>query len=110
MKIVLAPDKYKGSLTGIQFCTAVEEGVNEVLPNTEIIKSPLSDGGDGTIEILEYHLKGKRVTVKVNDPLFREIKASYLYLDSVKTAFIEMAEASGMYLLKKEQVNLFWMP
>tara|TARA_R110000868_G_scaffold33092_11_gene120568 strand:+ start:5640 stop:6764 length:1125 start_codon:yes stop_codon:yes gene_type:complete len=107
MKIVLAPDKYKGSLTGIQFCTAVEEGVNEVLPNTEIIKSPLSDGGDGTIEILEYHLKGKRVTVKVNDPLFREIEASYLYMQSINAAFIEMAEASGMYLLKKEEQNCY---
>ncbi|WP_445738353.1 glycerate kinase [Mariniflexile sp.] len=107
MKIVLAPDKFKGSLTGTQFCAAVEEGINEVLPNTEIVKLPLADGGDGTIEILEYHLKGKRIKVKVNDPLFRDIEASYLYMDSIKTAFIEMAEASGMYLLKKEEQNCF---
>ena len=65
----------------------------------------MADGGDGTIEILEYHLNGERITVKVNDPLFREIEASYLYMDSIKTAFIEMAEASGMYLLKKEDQN-----
>jgi glycerate kinase len=107
MKIVLAPDKFKGSLTGMQICAAVEEGVKEVLPNAEIIKLPLADGGDGTIEILEYHLKGKRVNVRVNDPLFRGIDASYLYMDSIKTAFIEMAEASGMYLLKKEDQNCF---
>lgn len=108
MKIVLAPDKFKGSLTGMQFCAAVEEGVKEVLPNAEIIKLPLADGGDGTIEILEYHLKGKRIKVRVNNPLFREIEASYLYMDSIKTAFIEMAEASGMYLLKKEEQNCFY--
>jgi glycerate kinase len=107
MKIILAPDKFKGSLTGVQFCAAVEEGILEILPNTEIIKLPLADGGDGTIDILEYHLKGKRVTVKVNDPLFREIEASYLYMDSIDTAFIEMAEASGMYLLKKEEQNCY---
>jgi glycerate kinase len=107
MKIILAPDKFKGSLTGMQFCAAAEEGLKEILPNTEIIKLPLSDGGDGTIEILEYHLKGQRVTVKVNDPLFRVIEASYLYMDTIDTAFIEMAEASGMYLLKPEEQNCF---
>jgi glycerate 2-kinase len=107
MKIILAPDKFKGSLTGLQFCNAVEEGIIDVLPNTEIIKSPLSDGGDGTIDILEYHLKGKRIVVNVNDPLFRKIEASYLHMAAVKTAFIEMAAASGMYLLKKEEQNCF---
>ncbi|MFG6686935.1 glycerate kinase [Mariniflexile sp. HNIBRBA6329] len=107
MKIVLAPDKFKGSLTGLQFCNAVEEGIKEVLPKAEIIKMPLADGGDGTIDILDYHLQGKRVKVKVNDPLFRDIEASYLYMESIQTAFIEMAEASGMHLLKKEEQNCF---
>jgi glycerate kinase len=107
MKFVIAPDKFKGSLTGLQFCTAVEKAIKEVFPNAKIIKLPLSDGGDGTIEILEYHLKGKLVFVKVSDPLFRQIEASYLYMDSIKTAFIEMAEASGMYLLKPDEQNCF---
>jgi glycerate kinase len=107
MKILVSPDKFKGSLTGTQFCNAVEEGIKSVLPNAEIVKLPLADGGDGTIEILEYHLKGKRIKVRVNDPLFREIEASYLYMDSIKTAFIEMAAASGMYLLKNEDQNCF---
>lgn len=107
MKIVLAPDKFKGSLTAIQFCTTVEEGINEVLPNAEIIKLPLADGGDGTIEILEYHLKGKRLQVQVSDPLFRSVEASYLFIDSFKTAFIEMAEAAGMKILKFEDQNCY---
>lgn len=107
MKIVLAPDKFKGSLTGLQFCNAVETGIKEILAQAEIIKMPLADGGDGTIDVLEYHLKGKRITVKVNDPLFRKIEASYLYMESIKTAFVEMAEASGMHLLKKEEQNCF---
>ena len=107
MKIVVAPDKFKGSLTGMQFCTAVEEGIKVVVPNTEIVRLPLADGGDGTIEILEYHLKGKRVSVNVNDPIFRKIEASYLYMDTIETAFIEMAEASGMYLLKPKEQNCY---
>ncbi len=107
MKIVLAPDKYKGSLTGIEFCDAVAEGILSVLPKTKIIKLPLADGGDGTIEILEYHLGGKRIQLEVNDPLFRPIKASYLFITSSKTAFIEMAEASGMNLLTTDEQNCF---
>ncbi|MDO7170956.1 glycerate kinase [Mariniflexile sp. AS56] len=107
MKLILAPDKFKGSLTGLQFCAAVEEGVKSIMPATEFTTLPLADGGDGTIEILEYHLNGTRVSVKVNDPLFRQIEASYLYMETIQTAFIEMAEASGMYLLKKEERNCF---
>ena len=61
MKIVLAPDKFKGSLTGIEFCDAVTEGLHSVFPHTEILKLPLADGGDGTIDILDYHLQGERI-------------------------------------------------
>ena len=64
MKFILAPDKFKGSLTGIEFCTAVEEGIKSVLPKAEIIKLPLADGGDGTFEILDYHLNGERISPK----------------------------------------------
>ncbi len=107
MKIIIAPDKFKGSLTGIEFCNAVEEGLRKVMPTCEIVKLPLADGGDGTIDILNYHLHGERIEVEVNDPLFRRIDASYLYLESKRTAFIEMAEASGMKLLKPEEQNCF---
>jgi len=107
MKIILAPDKFKGSLTGTQFCNAVEEGIKRALPKTHIVKLPLADGGDGTIEVLEYHLKGRRVNIKVNDPLFRPINATYLYMDTIETAFIEMAEASGMAQLRQEDRNCF---
>ncbi|MBN4082751.1 glycerate kinase [bacterium AH-315-A23] len=107
MKIILAPDKFKGSLTGIEFCNAVEEGLKLILPKVEISKLPLADGGDGTIEILDYHLKGKRITINVKDPLFKTIEASYLYIESKNTAFIEMAEASGMKLLPTEKQNCF---
>ena len=105
MKFVLAPDKFKGSLSGMQFCAAVEEGILEVLPIAEIIKLPLADGGDGTIEVVNYYLKGKVIYVTVNNPFFKSIKGSYLYAEASKTAFIEMAEASGVKLLKPEEFD-----
>lgn len=108
MKFVIAPDKFKGSITGLQFCAAVESGLKKVLSNVDILSLPLADGGDGTVDILEYHLNGERINVVVNDPLFRPINASYLYIDSINTAFIEMAEASGIKLLKPDEQSCFY--
>ncbi|GGD22212.1 glycerate kinase [Hyunsoonleella pacifica] len=105
MKIVLAPDKFKNSLTGLEFCDAVEKGIRAVTPNCDIIKLPLADGGDGTIEVVNYYLKGKTITTTVNNPFFEPIEASYLYAEVSKTAFIEMAEASGVKLLQPEQFD-----
>ncbi len=95
MKIVLSPDKFKNSLTGMAFCNAVEEGIKSIISNVEIVKLPLADGGDGTIEVVNFYLKGKTIHVEVNNPFFQPVKASYLYSEDSKTAFIEMAEASG---------------
>lgn len=105
MKIVLAPDKFKNSLTGLEFCSAVEEGILNVNPNVDIVKLPLADGGDGTIEVVNYYLKGNVVNVEVNNPFFKPVRASYLYAENSKTAFIEMAEASGVKLLKPEDFD-----
>ena len=105
MKIVLAPDKFKNSLTGLEFCDAVEAGIKAITPDVEIVKLPLADGGDGTIEVVNYYLKGEVINVEVSNPFFKPVMASYLYSDSSKTAFIEMAEASGVKLLRPEQFD-----
>lgn len=105
MKFVIAPDKFKGSLTGFEFCDAVEEGIKMVFKDAEILKKPLADGGDGTMEVAKYYIKGETVIVTVNDPLFRPINASYLYSDETKIAYIEMAEASGLKLLNVDEFN-----
>lgn len=104
-KFVIAPDKFKGSLTGLEFCDAVETGLRRVYKDAEIIRSPLADGGDGTIEVVRYYLDADTVEATVNDPLFRSIKASYLYSPSSKTAYIEMAEASGLKVLQAHERN-----
>ncbi|APY10650.1 glycerate kinase [Seonamhaeicola sp. S2-3] len=105
MEIIVAPDKFKNSLTGIAFCNAVEEGVKSVIPEVEILKLPLADGGDGTIDVVNYYLKGNMVKLMVNNPFFEPVEASYLYSEDTKIAFIEMAEASGVKLLKPQQFN-----
>ena len=105
MKFVLAPDKFKGSLTGAEFCNAVEEGISMVFPDAEIIKKPLADGGDGTMEVIRSYLQAVPVSKTVKDPLFREVKAQYLWSEHLKTAFIEMAEASGHRLLRPDELN-----
>ncbi|MDE5419226.1 glycerate kinase [Labilibaculum sp. DW002] len=104
-KLILAPDKFKGSLTGMEFCDAIERGIRKHTSDIEIVKLPLADGGDGTIEVLNYYLNGEMISLEVHDPLHRKIQASYLYSESKKTAFIEMAEASGIRLLKNDEAN-----
>ncbi|SEB73547.1 glycerate kinase [Maribacter dokdonensis] len=105
MKFVIAPDKFKGSLTGFEFCDAVEEGLLMVFNDAEILKKPLADGGDGTMEVAKHYIKGETVTITVKDPLFRPINASYLYSDETKIAYIEMAEASGLKLLNVNEFD-----
>jgi glycerate kinase len=104
-KIVIAPDKFKGSLSGLEFCAIVEQVIKEHCKNVDIIKCPLADGGDGTIDTLSYHLQGHLEEICVNNPLFRPIKASYLLSADTTTAFIEMSAASGIRLLKPEEQN-----
>ena len=107
MKFVIAPDKFKGSLSGTEFCDAVEEGLLKVIPDAEILKLPLADGGDGTISVLENQLPNSRREAVVWDPLMRDIKASYLFDEKTKRAFVEMAEASGMRLLHENDQNCY---
>lgn len=108
MKFIIAPDKFKGSLTGFEFCDAVEEGLRMVFKEAEIFKMPLADGGDGTMEVARHYINGDKVSVTVNDPLFRPIEASYLYSKVSGIAYIEMAEASGLKLLKDEESNCMY--
>jgi glycerate kinase len=105
MKIVIAPDKFKGSLSGIAFCDAVERGIKKHTNTLEVQKLPLADGGDGTVDAIRFYTGGEIISCRVFDPLNREIVADYLYAEKTKVAFIEMAEASGIRLLKNAELN-----
>ena len=105
MKFVIAPDKFKGSLSGAEFCNAVEEGIKNIFPKAIILKKPLADGGDGTLEVIKKYLKTELIKVQVSDPLFRPIQAHYIFSKTSKTAYIEMSEASGHKLLSTDELN-----
>ena len=104
-KIIIAPDSFKGSLTSVEVANAIELGIKRVAPNCEIVKLPIADGGDGTMDTLVSALGGKKIKIKVHDPLMRPIEAEYGLVKNGEAAVIEMATASGLTLLKKEEQN-----
>ena len=105
MRILIAPDKFKGSLEALEVCHAVEEGIKLAFPDAKTISIPLADGGEGTARILTEYTQGRFPSVLVNDPLGRKIVAEYGISGDGKTAFIEMATASGLLLLSKDEYN-----
>ncbi|WP_027415985.1 glycerate kinase [Aneurinibacillus terranovensis] len=105
MKIVLAPDSYKGSLTAKQACDAMEKGIRKVLPEAEVVKIPMADGGEGTVQSLVDATGGQILQHNVTDPIGEKIMVKYGILGDGMTAVIEMAEASGLYLVPVERRN-----
>ena len=104
-KIIITPDSFKGSLTSMEVANAIEEGIKNVIPNCETVKIPIADGGEGTMDTLVNALKGKKIKIKAHDPLMRSIDVEYGLVENNKTAIIEMAIASGLPLLQKEEQN-----
>jgi len=105
MKIIIAPDSFKGSLTAKQVADFVEKGFRKVFPEADYLKVPVSDGGEGILQILVDATSGEKYSEFVTDPLGKKIKAEYGILGDGKTAIIEMAQASGLMLLPKEKYN-----
>ena len=105
MKIVVAPDSFKGSLTAVEVSDAIGQGVREIFPEAEIVKIPMADGGDGTVQCLVNATGGEILREKVTCPLGDEILASYGILGDKRTAVIEMAEASGLTLVPENKRN-----
>lgn len=105
MRILIAPDKFKNSLSSLQACEALKRGVLKANENCSVKILPLADGGDGLSEVIQYYTSAESHTVEVSDPLFRQIKSSLLIAKDGKSAFIEMAKASGLMLLKPEEYN-----
>ena len=103
MKIVIASDSFKGSMSSLDVATAASAGVIEVYPDSEIISVNVADGGEGTVEAIVDALGGEIVKVQVSDPLGRKIETSYGIAG--ETAILEMAAASGLPLLTVEERN-----
>ncbi|RUA09709.1 MAG: glycerate kinase [Fusobacteria bacterium] len=105
MKVVIAIDSFKGSLSSSELANSVEKGIKKVFSQAEIVKIPVADGGEGTVESLVEGANGKIIEISVSNPLMIPIKAKYGILGDGKTAIIEMAAATGLHLITKEQRN-----
>ncbi len=105
MRVLIAPDKFKGSLTAKEVACCVKKALMTYEPTLETTLRPVADGGEGTAEVLTMATNGQLRTVRVNDPLFRLVDATYGISGDGKTAFVEMAQASGLNLLKPDERN-----
>ncbi|MGB0840182.1 MAG: glycerate kinase, partial [Chitinophagales bacterium] len=100
MKILLAPDKFKGSLSAQAACEAIGSGLQQNNATTiTTVFHPMADGGDGSLQSIASHLDLTKQSVQTSDPLGRPISTTYL--TSSKAAFIEVASSSGLMLLDK---------
>src|SRR5579864_7378070 len=99
MKVVVAPNAFKGTLTAPQAAAAIARGVREVFPDADIVEVPVADGGDGTTEALVSAHHGDRRSVEVEGPLGDLVTARFGLIESGRTAVVELAEASGLVLI-----------
>ena len=104
MKVVIAIDSFKGSLTSCEAGKAAAEGIKRVFPRAEAVIRPVADGGEGTAEALVSGLSGEFREITAADPLGRPVRVKYGILPD-RTAVIEMAAASGLTLLDKNERN-----
>ena len=107
MKILIAPDKFKGVSTSQEIAVHLRNLIQKQLPQAQLRLCPMADGGEGTLSSIIYVLKGKTANATVNDPLMRLKQCHYGLspLPEKDTAVIELAQASGLFRLTKEERN-----
>lgn len=103
MKIVIAPNAFKGSLTAVQAAAAIARGAREAVPDAMLVEIPVADGGDGTMEALVSAHRGEYRSVDVEGPLGDPVRASFGLIDKGGTAVVELASASGFALISDDR-------
>src|SRR5216683_3106676 len=103
MKVVVAPNSFKGSLSAAEAAAAIARGVREVLPDAEVIEIPVADGGEGTVDALVSSRKGTYREIEVEGPLGDPVRAKYGLIDGGRTGVVELASASGLTLIPVER-------
>ncbi|MFD0862325.1 glycerate kinase [Sungkyunkwania multivorans] len=106
MNILIIPDKFKGSLSAIAVINAIKKGIAQVDNSIRTFEVIASDGGDGFLEAISSTLEVETISLNTRDPLGKSIKAEYLFSKQTSTAYIELAKASGVALLKQEELNV----
>jgi glycerate kinase len=105
LKVGIAPDSFKGTLSSLGVATRIEKGLKKAIPGVSVVKIPVADGGEGTVQAIVESTGGRFAKRTVKDPLGRKVKAEFGISGDGKTAIMEMAEASGLALLKLKQRN-----
>jgi glycerate 2-kinase len=105
MRILIAPDKFKGSLYAREVAENIAEGLRDILPNATIDIVPMADGGEGTAEAICAARDGSWLECKAHDPIGREIEAPYAWINDAKLAVMEMSEAAGMRRLSEKELD-----
>ena len=105
MKIVIAPDSWKESLSALEVASAIEQGFREIYPDAEYVRLPVADGGEGTVEAMVAATGGHQVPLTVTGPLGEPVEAFYGLSGDRQCAFIEMAAASGLESVPPAQRN-----
>src|SRR5690606_11194343 len=105
MHIIIAPNAFKGSLSATEAANSIADGLEASKLQCLLRKFPIGDGGDGTADLIAAKWDASTIIVSVHDPLARNITANFSWMEEPKTAIIEMSEASGLRLLKKEELN-----
>ena len=105
MKIVIAPDSYKESLSALEVATAIEQGFREIFPDAHYVKLPVADGGEGTVEAMVAATQGGIIKVRVTGPLGENAEGFYGLSGDEQSAFIEMAAASGLEMVPPSSRN-----
>jgi len=105
MKIIIAPQGFKGNLTALEVARAIEEGIKRVVPHAKTTIKPMADGGEGTVQALVDATGGEMMVTEVTGPLEERVTAHWGILSDKTTAVIEMAAASGLPLVPPEKRN-----
>ena len=105
MKIIVAPDSFKGTMKAAKVAEIIAEEYRRIFPAADIIELPMADGGEGTTDAIISAVDGKKITCEVTGPLGGKISAEYGIINDGHTAVMEMASASGIELVPREQLN-----
>lgn len=105
MKVIIAPDKFKGSITSLDACRAIQEGILRAGNTIELLLFPMADGGDGFAEVMKYYTDTISVAIGSFDPLGRPISSTYELNPSREIAIIELATCSGLAMLELKERN-----
>ena len=105
MKVIVAIDSLKGSLSSLEAGSAISEGIHKVVSDADVIVRPLADGGEGTVEALALGMNGRIEKIRVTGPLGQTVEAAYGIIDDSKTAIVEMSAAAGITLVSDQERN-----